>query len=106
MSREASVLVVVVLAASLVSAAVPSDQMAALRDLFDSTSGAAWVNRTGWNDGDACETRWFGVTCAGSDVYVHVLIVCHLECAWMWLRLGCGCCSGVTSVWLSRLRLW
>lgn len=39
-------------------------QLQVLQTLYDSTNGPGWLNKDGWNDGDACyPTAWSGVTC-------------------------------------------
>lgn len=50
--------------------AIPAAECTALVDLYQSTSGAGWANRTGWLDfGPAnAPCTWFGVVCSGGRV--------------------------------------
>ena len=49
--------------ASTAHAAIPASQRTVLTDLFTSTNGAAWINKTNWNGAVGTECTWFGVTC-------------------------------------------
>ncbi len=72
-----------------VLAAVPSEERAALVDLYLSTSGPRWWrNRAGWSSyataSDPCDDSWYGVTCedtpSGSHV-MYVLPLCRMVCS-------------------------
>jgi Leucine-rich repeat (LRR) protein len=59
---------------------VPASERAALIDLYNSTNGAGWTNRTNWrNAGDTdfnepgTECMWYGVTCDGGQTTVQQL---------------------------------
>ena len=43
--------------------ALAASQRAILTDLFTSTNGAAWTNKTNWNGAPGTECTWFGVIC-------------------------------------------
>lgn len=51
---------------------IPTDERAALIDLYQSTDGPHWKNTSGWLEGPGTECDWYGVTCAGiqSEGYV------------------------------------
>jgi hypothetical protein len=81
----------VALAASA-SAEVPSDQIAALKELFISTDGPAWLNSTMWNVGNPCDgshhSLWYGLQCSPSgELYVACAAGRHAACL-AWLELG------------------
>lgn len=60
------------LAVPLVHASLPTAQHNALVDLYNSTSGAAWTNRTNWTVA-ADECTWYGVTCDAAHTTVQGL---------------------------------
>jgi hypothetical protein len=39
-----------------------------LMDLYRATSGAEWINNSGWGTMSPCNTDWYGVTCSGGDI--------------------------------------
>lgn len=49
--------------ASAARAAIPASERQALLDLYTSTNGAGWTNKTNWNGADGTECTWYGVTC-------------------------------------------
>ena len=49
--------------ASAAQAVIPASQRAALIDMYNSTNGASWVNKTNWNGAVGTECTWFGITC-------------------------------------------
>ncbi len=56
------VMVLVLLGGPVANAALPSSQHDALVDLYNSTNGAGWTNRTNWLVA-ADECTWYGITC-------------------------------------------
>ncbi|MCG3192800.1 MAG: hypothetical protein DIJKHBIC_02047 [Thermoanaerobaculia bacterium] len=54
-------------------AAIPAAQRNALIDIYNSTAGASWTDRTNWLGAAGTECTWFGVTCDGGQTYVRVL---------------------------------
>jgi hypothetical protein len=61
--------------------AISAAECAVLVELFQSTGGAGWLNRTGWLDFAATSApcTWFGVTCSGGRVTELVLPGNHLS---------------------------
>jgi hypothetical protein len=57
-------------AATVVSAALPGDQAAAVVALYHSCGGPSWLQNTSWLVGDPCDNRWYGIYCdeSGSSV--------------------------------------
>ncbi len=47
---------------------IPSSECQSLLDLYNSTGGANWTNKTGWNENNT-PCSWFGVTCSAGHVY-------------------------------------
>ncbi len=48
---------------------IPTMECEALLALYDSTDGANWSDKTGWNlTNTPCSTPWYGVQCAGGHV--------------------------------------
>jgi hypothetical protein len=43
------------------TAAIPAAERQALVDLYNSTGGASWTNRAGWNGAAGTECSWTGV---------------------------------------------
>ncbi len=43
--------------------AIPASERAVLLNLYSSTNGASWTNKTGWNEGDGTECSWYGISC-------------------------------------------
>jgi hypothetical protein len=65
--------VTVAVVAAVASAAVPPNQVAALSDLYSSTSGGGWNNEYNWGFGDPCSpgtAAWYGVSCSNGMMYV------------------------------------
>jgi hypothetical protein len=46
---------------------IPSSECQSLLDLYNSTGGANWTNKTGWNENNT-PCSWFGVTCSGGHI--------------------------------------
>lgn len=61
--RVPAVFAVLLLVALPSSAAVPSSERQALLDLFASTAGSGWTDKTGWQGAAGSECDWHGVTC-------------------------------------------
>ncbi len=58
---------------SWIQAEVSATEKAALVALYDSTNGANWTNKTGWENSattDPCEGNWHGVTCNANNTTV------------------------------------
>ena len=49
--------------ASTAHAAIPASERAVLTNLYASTNGASWTNKTNWNGAVGTECNWYGVTC-------------------------------------------
>jgi len=48
-------------------AAIPAQERSALIDLYNSTNGANWTDKTNWLGAPGTECTWYGITCdAGS----------------------------------------
>ena len=47
---------------------VTDAERSALITLFNSTNGAGWTNKTGWNGSVGTECTWYGVSCIGNHV--------------------------------------
>ncbi|MDR2333611.1 MAG: hypothetical protein LBE61_09025 [Burkholderiaceae bacterium] len=47
----------------------PSDK-AVLENIYNSTGGPGWSDRTNWMAGDPCANAWYGVTCDASATHV------------------------------------
>ena len=56
--------------ASTAQAAIPASQRTVLTNLYTSTNGAAWTNKTNWNGAAGTECTWFGVTCDAAQLNV------------------------------------
>ena len=53
--------------------AIPGSERTVLLNLYSSTNGGGWTNKTGWNGASGTECSWYGVTCdAGSN---HVTVI-------------------------------
>jgi Leucine-rich repeat (LRR) protein len=50
-------------ASTLASAAIPASERAALLDLYARTNGSGWTQSAGWNGPPGSECTWFGITC-------------------------------------------
>ncbi len=66
---------ILVLAAGLCAsmaaqAAIPATERQALLDLYTSTNGDAWTDKSGWNGASGTECTWYGITC--DDAAEHV----------------------------------
>ena len=48
---------------SIVQAAIPASERTVLTNLYSSTNGAAWTNKTNWNGAAGSECTWYGITC-------------------------------------------
>jgi hypothetical protein len=51
-------------------AAIPASERTVLLNLYNSTNGANWTNKTGWNGAVGTECSWFGVVCDGAQSHV------------------------------------
>jgi hypothetical protein len=62
-----------------VVASTAPDQRAALVDLYMSTNGSGWIDKTGWQDhvagSDPCGDSWYGVECRGEGSVPGVMDV-------------------------------
>ena len=47
---------------------IPKTECQALLDLYNSTDGPNWLNRSGWNDNDT-PCSWFGIKCDSGEVF-------------------------------------
>ncbi|MBN8480461.1 MAG: hypothetical protein J0L88_02600 [Xanthomonadales bacterium] len=56
------------LAPSVVSAAIPASERAALAALYSATTGTGWTNNLGWLGAPGTECTWYGVHCFGDHV--------------------------------------
>jgi Leucine-rich repeat (LRR) protein len=54
-------------------AEIPVSECQSLMDLYNSTNGANWTNKTGWNQ-TTTPCSWFGVSCSGAHVQKLYLI--------------------------------
>ena len=74
MTTLAAIVSAVIAVAGHCAAAVDPSETAALLDLYNNTSGPAWVDNSGWQDGasgrpsDPCDALWFGVSCSDGPV--------------------------------------
>ncbi|MBN2430604.1 MAG: hypothetical protein JXQ27_03980 [Acidobacteria bacterium] len=55
---------------SLVCAAIPATERAALIALYSATDGDHWTDNTHWLGAPGTECQWFGVTCDGTGSFV------------------------------------
>ncbi|MBZ5586965.1 MAG: leucine-rich repeat domain-containing protein [Acidobacteriia bacterium] len=55
------------------AAGIPNAERRALLDLYISTNGAGWTNKTNWNGAAGTECTWFGVTCDDGATTVQYL---------------------------------
>ena len=60
---SAALWAVAFLSAVAAHAAIPAGERQVLLNLYASTNGAGWTNRTNWNGAAGTECTWFGVTC-------------------------------------------
>ena len=51
-------------------AQIPQSEHDALVAFFNSTGGAGWTDKTGWNGAAGTECSWFGVQCDDSSAHV------------------------------------
>jgi hypothetical protein len=60
--------------------AIPASERQALLDLYTSTQGASWINRSNWNGAAGTECTWYGVFCGvgGANVVQIALFDNHL----------------------------
>ncbi len=56
-------------------AAIPASERAVLLNLYNSTHGANWTNKTRWNDAEGTECFWYGVGCDGAENHVTYVIL-------------------------------
>ena len=72
MRMEAATVLCVVLLVVIhpTTSLVPASERQALVELFESTGGSRWTNRTGWLTGDPCVNRWFGIFCNTANTHV------------------------------------
>jgi hypothetical protein len=54
-------------------ASIPSEELAALDDLYQNTNGESWNQNDQWNDNNACNR--FGVTCNTDQTHVLGIIM-------------------------------
>jgi len=47
--------------------AIPAAERIALMDLYNSTNGPNWANKTNWLGAAGTECAWYGVTCDGTQ---------------------------------------
>ncbi len=64
--------VLALVAAAVVSAAVPLSQVEALEELFSSTDGPGWRCNDHWGVGDPCDNSWCRVGCSDSGAVTCV----------------------------------
>ena len=61
--------------AAAAQAAIPAPERQALLDLYNSTNGAGWTNRSGWGGAAGTECTWYGVACdAGETTVVNLML--------------------------------
>lgn len=56
--------------ASYAWGAIPASERAVLVNLYNSTQGDGWKNKTNWNGAVGTECTWYGVTCNGMKTHV------------------------------------
>src|SRR5205085_324768 len=56
-------------------AAISASQRTVLTNLYASTGGASWVNKTNWNGAAGTECTWFGITCDPAQTSVTAIIL-------------------------------
>lgn len=56
--------------ASTAQATLPASERQVLLDLYTSTGGAGWTNKTNWNGPVGTECTWHGITCDGTQGHV------------------------------------
>lgn len=57
-------------ASSMALAVIPAAERTALTNLYASTDGPTWANRTGWNGPIGTECSWYGITCDAQQSHV------------------------------------
>jgi sugar lactone lactonase YvrE len=57
-----------------VAAGVPAAERQALIDLYNSTNGAAWTNKTNWLGAVGTECTWAGVVCDSSPSVIQLVL--------------------------------
>ena len=76
----ASIVVSILLAlyATAAGAAIPASERQVLLNLYTSTNGGSWTNKTNWNGTAGTECTWYGVTCEhlgeGDDTVVDIAL--------------------------------
>ncbi|MEP7351927.1 MAG: hypothetical protein ABI824_01715 [Acidobacteriota bacterium] len=68
MNRLWRVAVIVTICCAAAKAAIPASERAVLVNLYNSTNGAGWTNKTNWNGEVGTECTWFGVVCVADHV--------------------------------------
>lgn len=54
-------------------AAIPATERQALLDLYQSTRGNGWTNKSGWNGVPGTECSWYGITCNAAKTHVTMV---------------------------------
>lgn len=54
-------------------AAIPAQERSALIDLYNSTDGANWTNKSGWLGAAGTECTWYGVLCNSTQTSLRWL---------------------------------
>ena len=69
-----ALILMILLACNLaLSAAIPAAERQALIDLYNSTNGASWANKTNWLGAAGTENTWYGVTTDAGNTTVQQL---------------------------------
>jgi len=63
----------ILFAALSASAAIPAGERQALLDLYGSSNGSSWTDRSGWGGSPGTECSWFGVQCDSAGLHVTAL---------------------------------
>lgn len=58
-----------------VSAAIPPTERQVLLNLYSSTNGAGWTNRTNWNGAAGTECLWYGIVCDAGQTHVQSVLL-------------------------------
>ncbi len=59
--------------AGAAQAAIPASKRAVLINLYNSTNGANWTDKTGWNGAAGTECSWYRVHCDGAQSHVSAI---------------------------------
>ncbi len=54
---------------------IPATERQALIDLYNSTNGSGWTNKTNWLGASGTECTWYGVNCDAGENYVTEIIL-------------------------------